>query len=111
MARAARFEIVGGPEVITFVDMDVPPPGPGQVRFRSTAVGLNFIDTYHRSGLYPVPLPSGIGLEAAGVVDAVGDGVDIAVGERVATFGPALGAYATERNISAASLFGIPDGC
>jgi NADPH:quinone reductase len=79
------------------------------VRFRSTAVGLNFIDTYHRRGIYPVPLPSGLGLEAAGVVEAVGDGTDFTVGERVATFGPALGAYATERNINAASLFRIPD--
>jgi NADPH:quinone reductase len=109
MARIARFETTGGPEVIKFVDMDVPPPGPGEVRFRSKAVGLNFIDTYHRRGIYPVALPSGLGLEAAGVVDAVGEGVDFTVGERVATFGPALGAYATERNVSAASLFSLPD--
>jgi NADPH:quinone reductase len=109
MARVARFEATGGPEVIKFVDMDVPPPSPGEVRFRSTAVGLNFIDTYHRRGTYPVPLPSGLGLEAAGIVEAVGDGVEFTSGERVATFGPALGAYATERNVSAASLFRIPD--
>jgi NADPH:quinone reductase len=89
--------------------MDVPPPGPGEVRFRSKAVGLNFIDTYHRRGIYQVALPSGLGLEAAGVVDAVGEGADFTVGERVATFGPALGAYATERNVSAASLFRLPD--
>jgi NADPH:quinone reductase len=109
MARVARFEETGGPEVIRFVDIDVPMPGPGEVRFRSTAVGLNFIDTYHRRGLYPVPLPSGLGLEAAGIVDAVGEGTDFAVGDRVATFGPALGAYATERNIAGANLFRIPD--
>jgi NADPH:quinone reductase len=109
MARTARIEATGGPEVIQWVDVDLPPPGPGEVRFRSTAVGLNFIDTYHRRGIYPVPLPSGLGLEAAGVVDAVGDGADFEIGERVATFGPALGAYATERNIGAASLFRIPD--
>ena len=110
MARVARFETVGGPEVIQWVDIDLPAPGPGEVRFRSTAVGLNFIDTYHRRGIYPAPLPSGLGVEGAGVVDAIGDGVtDIAVGDRVATFGPALGAYATERNIAASSLFKLPD--
>jgi NADPH:quinone reductase len=109
MARAARITAHGGPEVIEWIDVDVPPPGPGDVRFRSTAVGLNFIDTYHRRGIYPVALPSGLGLEAAGVVEAVGDGVEYAVGDRVATFGPALGAYATERNVVAATLFRIPD--
>ena len=109
-ARTARISQTGGPEVIEFVDMDVPEPGPGEVRFRSTAVGLNFIDTYHRKGIYPLPLPSGLGLEAAGVVEAVGDGVDLAVGTRVATFGPALGAYATVRNVPANALFPIPGG-
>jgi NADPH:quinone reductase len=109
MARVARIEATGGPEVIQWVNVDLPPPGPGDVRFRSTAVGLNFIDTYHRRGIYPVPLPSGLGLEAAGVIDAVGTGVDFEVGDRVATFGPALGAYATERNVAATSLFRIPD--
>ena len=109
MARAARMTAHGGPEVIEWIDVDVPPPGPGEVRFRSTAVGLNFIDTYHRRGIYPVSLPSGLGLEAAGVVEAVGDGVEYQIGDRVATFGPALGAYATERNVVAATLFRIPD--
>ncbi len=109
MTRAARITAYGGPEVIEWIDVDLPAPGPGEVRFRSTAVGLNFIDTYHRRGIYPVPLPSGLGLEAAGVVDAVGAGVDFAVGDRVAGFGPALNAYATERNVAAASLFAIPD--
>ena len=109
MARAARMTAHGGPEVIEWIDVDVPPPGPGEVRFRSTAVGLNFIDTYHRRGIYPVSLPSGLGLEAAGVVEAVGDGVEYQIGDRVATFGPALGAYATERNVEAATLFRIPD--
>jgi NADPH:quinone reductase len=109
MVRAAIMKSIGGPEVIEWVDADLPPPGPGEVRFRSTAVGLNFIDTYHRRGIYPVPLPSGLGLEAAGVVVAVGEGVTLAVGDRVATFGPALGAYATERNVAAATLFRIPD--
>jgi len=110
MARAARFEATGGPEVIRWTDVEVSPPGPDEVRFRSTAIGVNYIDTYHRSGLYPVALPSGLGMEASGVVEAVGPDVDyFAVGDRVATFGPAIGAYATERIINAASLFHIPD--
>ena len=109
MARVAQFTKTGGPEVIEWIDVDLPPPGPGEVRFRSTAVGLNYIDTYHRSGLYPVALPSGLGVEAAGVVVAVGTNVELSVGDRVATFGPTLGAYATERNVAAASLFSVPD--
>ena len=109
MARVARIERTGGPEVIGWVDMELPPPGAGEVRMRNAAVGLNFIDTYHRSGLYPVPLPSGLGLEASGVIEAVGDGVtDFAPGDRVATFAP-LGAYATVRNLPAADLFRLPD--
>lgn len=110
MARAARIEKQGGPDVIQWVDLDLPPPGPGEVRMRNTAIGLNFIDTYHRGGVYPVPLPSGLGMEAAGVVDAVGEGVnDLLVGDRVCTFGSGLGAYCTERNVAAASLFAVPD--
>lgn len=110
MARMARIERTGGPEVIQWADVDLPPPGPGEVRMRNSAVGLNFIDTYHRSGLYPVPLPSGLGGEAAGVVEAVGDGVEgFAPGDRVATFGPGLSAYSTERNVPAAILFKLPD--
>ena len=110
MERMARIERTGGPEVIGWSDVVLAPPGPGEVRMRNTAVGLNFIDTYHRSGLYPVPLPSGLGGEAAGVVEAVGEGVsDFAVGDRVATFGPGLGAYATARNVPAKILFALPD--
>ena len=110
MARVARIERVGGPEVIGWADVELPPPGPGEVRMRNVAVGLNFIDTYHRSGLYPVPLPSGLGQEASGVIEAVGEGVaDFARGDRVATFGPPIGAYATGRNLPAASLFKLPD--
>ncbi|MEP6784914.1 MAG: quinone oxidoreductase [Sphingomonadales bacterium] len=109
MARVARIETTGGPEVIDWIDVDLPAPGPGEVRVRSTAVGLNYIDTYHRRGIYPMALPSGLGVEAAGVVEALGEGVTaLAVGDRVATFGPALGAYATERNVAAASQFKIP---
>ena len=105
---AAFIETQGGPEVIQWRDPQLPPPGPGEVRMRNTAVGLNFIDTYHRGGLYPVKLPSGLGMEAAGVVEAVGVGVEgFAPGDRVCTFsGP--GAYATARNIAATSLFRIP---
>ncbi len=108
--RAAQITRTGGPEVIEWIDIDLPPPAPGEVRMRHHAVGLNFIDTYHRSGVYPVDLPSGLGSEAAGVVEAVGDDVTgFAVGDRVGTFGPARGAYATARNIAAAQLLHLPD--
>jgi len=108
--RAARITRTGGPEVIEWVDVDLPPPGPGEVRMRHHAVGLNYIDTYHRSGVYPVDLPAGLGSEAAGVVEAVGEGVeDFRVGDRVGTFGPARGAYATARNVAAKQLFQLPD--
>ena len=116
MARTAFFTRFGGPEVIEWADVDLPAPGPGEVRIATRAVGLNFIDTYHRRGIYPVDLPSGLGLEASGVVTALGAGVgvgvgaaDLAVGDRVATFGPQRGAYTTERNLPAASLFKLPD--
>jgi len=109
MARAARISEQGGPEVIGWADIDLPPPGPGEVRMRNTAIGLNYIDTYHRDGTYPIPLPNGLGVEAAGIVEAVGDGVDaFVVGDRVCTFGPVLGAYSTERNLAASALFVIP---
>lgn len=110
MARRIEISRTGGPEVLQWAEFDPPAPGAGEVRVRTTAVGLNFIDTYHRSGLYPVPLPAGLGLEAAGVVTAVGAEVaNVAPGDRVATFGPELGAYATERNVAAASLFRLPE--
>lgn len=110
MERVAAITAHGGPEVIAWVDVDLPPPTAGEVRMRHTAVGLNFIDTYHRRGIYPVALPSGLGLEAAGVIEAIGEGVtDWKVGDRVCCFGPTLGAYATARNIDAACLFLIPD--
>ncbi|HEV2567431.1 quinone oxidoreductase [Sphingomonas sp.] len=110
MARIARFERTGGPEVIEWTDVELPPPEHGEVRVRQTAVGLNYIDTYHRRGIYPVELPSGLGLEAAGIIEAVGDGVTgWAVGDRVGTFGPHRGAYASERNIAADALLPIPD--
>jgi NADPH2:quinone reductase len=110
MARVARIEQTGGPEVIKWIDVDLPDPGPGEVRMRNTAVGLNYIDTYFRSGMYPAELPTGLGKEAAGVIEAVGEGVTgFAPGDRVGTFGPASGAYATERNIQAAHLMKLPD--
>jgi NADPH2:quinone reductase len=100
----------GGPEVIEWHDVELPPPGVGEVLVRSTAVGLNFIDTYHRRGVYPVSLPSGLGVEAAGVIEAVGANVTgFAVGDRVATFGPTIGAYATLRIVPASALFHLPD--
>jgi len=70
--KAIRFEKTGGPEVLQYVDYDLPAPGPGQIRIKHTAIGVNFIDTYHRSGLYPLPLPSGLGSEAAGEIEALG---------------------------------------
>ena len=110
MERAAQITGVGGPEVINWIDVDLSPPLVGEVRMRNSAVGLNFIDTYHRGGTYPVALPSGLGMEAAGVIEAVGEGVsDWQVGDRVCCFGPIIGAYATARNIDAACLFVIPD--
>jgi NADPH:quinone reductase len=110
MARVARIERTGGPEVIEWADVALSPPGPGEVRVRHTAVGLNYIDTYHRRGIYPVPLPAGLGTEAVGVVEAIGDGVSgWRVGDRAGSFGPALGAYATARNVAAASLLPLPE--
>lgn len=110
MARVARITKHGGPEVIEWVDVDLPPPGSNEVRIRTTAVGLNFIEVYQRTGLYPLTLPSGLGTESVGVVEAVGEGVTgFAEGDRVGTFGPVVGSYATHRNLPAESLFKLPD--
>ena len=109
-ARVARIEKVGGPEVIEWHDVELGPPGTGEALVRHTVVGLNFIDTYHRGGIYPIELPGGLGVEAAGVVEAVGTGVtDLTPGDRVATFGPERGAYASARIVPARSLFRLPD--
>jgi NADPH2:quinone reductase len=106
--KAIRFEKTGGPEVLDYVDVELPPPGPGQARVRHTAIGVNFIDTYHRSGLYKLPLPSGLGGEAAGVVEAVGEGVtNLKPGDRAAYAGP-LGAYSEANNIPAERLVKLP---
>ena len=113
MAHAVRFHETGGPDVLRWEAVEVGDPGAGQVRLRHEAVGLNFADTYFRSGLYPVPLPAGIGVEAAGVVEAVGPGVtNVAVGDRVTYTGflNTLGAYSTERLIPAAPLVKLPAG-
>ncbi|CAG4893132.1 quinone oxidoreductase family protein [Paraburkholderia gardini] len=113
MAKAVRFHETGGPEVLRYEDVEVGDPGPGQVRLRHEAVGLNFADTYFRSGLYPVPLPAGMGVEAAGVVEALGAGVtNVAVGDRVTYTGfiNTLGAYSTGRLCPAAPLIKLPDG-
>jgi NADPH2:quinone reductase len=108
--KAIRFAHTGGPEVLKLEDIDLPAPGPGQVCVRHTAIGVNFIDTYHRSGLYKLPLPSGLGSEAAGVVDAVGSGVTtLKAGDRVAYAG-ALGAYSEANNVPADKLVKLPAG-
>lgn len=108
--KAIRISETGGPKVMKLVDVEVPPPGPGEVLVRQTAIGLNYIDTYHRSGLYPVPLPSGIGLEAAGVVEAVGEGVThLRPGDRIAYGTGPIGAYAQMRNLPANRVIRLPD--
>ena len=110
MTHAIRFHRTGGPEVLQWEEVGGGEPGPGEVRVRHAAVGLNFIDTYHRSGLYPVPLPSGIGLEGAGTVEALGPGVaHLQVGDRVAYAGGPLGAYSEARLIPADRLIRLPD--
>lgn len=110
MPHAIRFHRVGGPEVLVWEPVSVPAPAAGEVTVRHAAVGLNYIDTYHRTGLYPVPLPSGIGLEGAGTVESVGAGVTgLQVGDRVAYAGGPLGAYAEVRNLPVHRLLKLPD--
>ena len=111
MALAVRLRKQGGPEVMVLEEVQVPPPGPGEVTLKHTAVGLNFIDVYQRSGHYPLQLPSGLGQEAAGVVTAVGPGVTTTkVGERVAYASAPLGAYSDARNYPADRLVPVPEG-
>jgi NADPH2:quinone reductase len=110
MTRAIRFHQTGGPEVLRLEDLEVGEPGEGQARVRHAAVGVNFIDTYHRTGLYPLPLPSGLGVEAAGVVEAVGKGVaHVKKGHRVAYAGGAPGSYSEVRVMPAERLVRLPD--
>jgi NADPH2:quinone reductase len=111
MAKATRIHQPGGPEVLRLEDVDVGAPGEGEARIRQTAVGINYIDTYHRTGLYPLPMPTGIGLEGAGRVEAVGPGVsDLKPGDRVAYAGGPVGAYADLRLMPADRLVKVPDG-
>jgi NADPH:quinone reductase len=112
MAMAVRFYETGGPEVLRYESVQVGDPGPGEVRLRHIAVGLNFADTYFRNGTYPIPLPNGLGVEAAGIVEAVGSGVEnVVAGDRVSYTGfvNTLGAYSTERLVPASPLIKLPE--
>jgi len=109
MTKAIRIERTGGPEVMQYVDVQVGPPGPDEVQVRNHAVGLNYIDVYFRTGLYPMPLPAGIGLEGAGEVVAVGANVkSVKVGDRVAYSGQPPGSYAQLRNMPPNNLVKLP---
>jgi NADPH2:quinone reductase len=111
MPNAIRFHKNGGPEVMQWESVDVGEPGPGEARVRHTAIGVNYIDTYHCSGLYKLALPSGLGTEGAGIVEAVGPGVtDVRSGDRVAYSGGPLGAYSEVRVMPADRLVKLPDG-
>jgi NADPH:quinone reductase len=111
MTHAIRFHKTGGPEVLVWEEVQVGKPGPGEARIRHTALGLNFVDIYYRSGVYPLPLPSGLGGEGAGVVEEVGPGVtDLKPGDRIAYGAAPIGAYAEERLIPADRLIKLPDG-
>ena len=111
MPNAIRFHRNGGPEVLQWESVEVGEPGPGEARVRHTAIGLNYIDTYHRSGLYKLALPTGLGTEGAGVVEAVGPGVtDVRPGDRVGYSGGPLGAYSEVRVMPADRLVKLPEG-
>lgn len=108
--RTVELTEVGGPEVMTLIARDVPPPGPGEVQVRHTAIGFNFIDIYQRRGLYSLPMPTGLGFEAAGIVEAVGEDVtDHPIGARVAYMNAGVGAYSDRRNVPAERLVTLPD--
>jgi NADPH2:quinone reductase len=107
--KAIRIYHLGGPQVLKYEDVELPPPAPGQVRVRHTAIGVNFIDIYHRTGLYKLPLPTGLGSEAAGLVEETGkDVTSVKTGDRVAYAG-ALGAYAEANNVPADKLVKLPN--
>jgi NADPH2:quinone reductase len=110
MARDVRLEGFGGPDVMKVVSVDVPAPVAGEVQVRHTAIGFNYIDVYQRSGVYKLPLPTGLGFEAAGVVETLGDGVtDLSIGDRVAYVNAGgVGSYATVRNVPAEKVVKIP---
>ena len=111
MVKAVRVHTYGGPEALVYEDVDPGAPGPGQARIRQTAVGLNYIDTYHRTGLYKLPsLPHALGVEGSGIVEAVGEGVtNVKPGDRIC-YGSILGAYAEERIVPADRLLALPEG-
>ncbi|MFC0166840.1 quinone oxidoreductase [Pseudoduganella danionis] len=110
MTKVIRINRVGGPEVMELVDVELGPPGPGEAQVRQHAIGINFIDVYFRTGLYAQPLPGGLGMEGAGVVEAIGEGVtEVKVGDRVAYAGRPIGAYAEARNMPASQLLVLPD--
>ena len=110
MSKAIRFHATGGPEVLQLENVEVGDPGPGEVRVRHTYVAVNFIDVYIRTGFYPAPLPSGVGTDAVGVVEAIGPGVtEVKVGQRVGYLGGPLGAYSDVRVMPAAVLIPLPD--
>src|ERR1044072_2581042 len=111
MTHAVRIHSYGGPEVLRWETIDVPEPGQGQARVRHTASGLNFIDPYERTGLYPLQLPAVLGREGAALVEAVGPGLSqLKVGDRIAYAGNPAGAYCEARVLSAERLVRIPDG-
>ena len=111
MTRIVRIAKTGGPEVLKLETINLDQPNPDEVLIEHKAIGLNFIDTYHRSGLYPIELPSGIGAEGAGIIKKIGSKVkDFSIGDRVAYAGTPLGAYSSERNYPTKNLVKIPDG-
>jgi NADPH2:quinone reductase len=110
VVKAIRIDAVGGPDVMRLQEVPLDPPEPGMVTVRNKAIGLNYIDCYHRSGLYPLPLPAGLGLEGAGDVEAVGAGTDLQIGDRVAYCSAGFGAYSEALNLPASRLVKVPDG-
>ena len=110
MSKAVRIRATGGPEVLELADVEVGQPGPGEIRIRHHAIGLNFIDVYHRTGLYPLPMPAGIGGEGAGVVEAVGEGVThLKAGDRAAYATSVPGSYSEARVLHATHVCKLPD--
>lgn len=110
MVKAVRVDQPGGPEAMQIEEVSLDAPGPGMATVANRAIGLNFIDTYHRSGLYPLSYPTGLGVEGAGVVEAVGDGVSLRVGDRVAYCSAGFGAYSEAVNLPAERLVPLPEG-
>jgi len=111
MTRIVKIDKTGDPEVLKLETINLEKPTPEEVTIEHKAIGLNFIDTYHRSGIYPIELPSGIGVEASGIIKEIGSKVEnFSVGDKVAYAGAPLGAYSSERNYSTKNLIKIPDG-